>query len=93
MIPLVEGDFISEEESIKLFPKDALDEFGQQIDLREDNSWVTPIEEASTSMRCICILTLIRFLSPSWSKISSLTRARRSFWSRKCIRCSTRRQG
>jgi NAD(P)-dependent dehydrogenase (short-subunit alcohol dehydrogenase family) len=47
MVPLVEGDFISEEDSIKLFPKDALDEFGQQIDLREDNSWVAPIEEIS----------------------------------------------
>ena len=45
MVPLVEGDFISEEESIKLFPKDALDEFDQQIDLRKDNSWVTPFEE------------------------------------------------
>lgn len=47
MVPLVEGDFISEEDSIKLFPKDAHDEFGQQIDLREDNSWVAPIEEVS----------------------------------------------
>lgn len=48
MIPLVEGDFLSEQESIKLFPKDAVDEFGQQIDLREDNSWVTPIEAVSS---------------------------------------------
>jgi hypothetical protein len=47
MVPLVEGDFLTEEQSLQLFPKDAVDEFNQQIDLRSENSWVVPIEEVS----------------------------------------------
>ncbi len=61
MVPLVERDFLSEEESIKMFPKDVVDEFGQQIDLRVDNSWVTPLEEVSVYSVFITSLTSVDF--------------------------------
>jgi NAD(P)-dependent dehydrogenase (short-subunit alcohol dehydrogenase family) len=45
LVPLVPGD---EDQSESHFPKGAVDHASQQLDLRETNSWILPIDQVST---------------------------------------------